>query len=447
MNKPTEKTITILHISDMQFGIHHEFGRRFQYEDGSMDTLKDRLCEDLRLMRETYAIAPDVVAVTGDLAEWGLPKEFAQAEDLLIAIAEETGLPRDRFLIVPGNHDINRKLCEAYFLTCEANGEEPVWPAYDKWKPFENFIARFYGHQNVFPAVPRWSLIEIPELKTAFACLNSTMAEGHLEEPAGDKSEIAQRKKERGGEYGHYGWCGEKQISWFAKNLISYERRQWLRVALIHHNLQPESRYVDKEYLRDAADFERMLGNRVNLVLHGHTHAADTRWLGGLQQTGHVPVMPTGSAGLKQDQRFNETPIQYQFIRIADNRIERFGREYRREAKIFVGDNLIGGGNNWQAALPLAPVLKLCDQGRLRTRRQNRRQRLRRQHRPNLGQYPWRSSRDLAGNAGRLGCISARWLVQIGRQPRRRLLVRNRPLPLRAGGIGQGHSVAPDPDG
>ena len=45
-----EPAVTILHVSDMQFGKHH----RFADPDGGFDTLLRRLCDDLDLLaRET----------------------------------------------------------------------------------------------------------------------------------------------------------------------------------------------------------------------------------------------------------------------------------------------------------------------------------------------------------------------------------------------------------
>lgn len=63
-------TITILHVSDMQFGRNHRFGRLgLGGADEKFDTLVKRLTDDLDKLRDDQGLKPDLVALTGDLAE------------------------------------------------------------------------------------------------------------------------------------------------------------------------------------------------------------------------------------------------------------------------------------------------------------------------------------------------------------------------------------------
>src|SRR5262245_45276346 len=111
-----EATVTILHVSDMQFGKHHRFGRLgLGGADEPFDTLLKRLTDDLDTLRKDEGLEPDLVALTGDLAEWGKPKEYADVLGFCEGVQRHLGLGRDRILVIPGNHDINRSLCEAYF--------------------------------------------------------------------------------------------------------------------------------------------------------------------------------------------------------------------------------------------------------------------------------------------------------------------------------------------
>jgi hypothetical protein len=61
-----------------------------------------------------------------------------------VRLIEHLGLGRDRVIIVPGNHDINRKSSEAYFNTCDADGETPRPPFWPKWKQYSQFLQEFY---------------------------------------------------------------------------------------------------------------------------------------------------------------------------------------------------------------------------------------------------------------------------------------------------------------
>ncbi len=119
-----EPAVTILHVSDMQFGKNH----RFADPDGGFDTLLRRLCDDLDLLARENSLKPDLVALTGDLAEWGMKREFEQVAVFGEGLLRHLKLDPDRLLVIPGNHDINRKLCEAYLLRCAGEGNDPKPP-------------------------------------------------------------------------------------------------------------------------------------------------------------------------------------------------------------------------------------------------------------------------------------------------------------------------------
>src|SRR6185436_5141312 len=108
-----DRPITVLHVSDPQFGKNHRFAQRdLSGWDAPFETLLARLTEDLRILREQHGLAPDLLVVTGDLAEWGLRSEFDDALKFLRGLCDFLKLPPSRVAIIPGNHDINRALCE-----------------------------------------------------------------------------------------------------------------------------------------------------------------------------------------------------------------------------------------------------------------------------------------------------------------------------------------------
>jgi DNA repair exonuclease SbcCD nuclease subunit len=179
------ESLTLLHISDMQFGRNHRFGQLGLHEtsETTFDTLFQRLSDDLALL-EKDSVRPQIIIVSGDLAEIGKKEEFADALELLIQLAERLQIPRERIVIVPGNHDINRKLSEAYFATCEGEGEEPVKPYWPKWKHYGALFQQFYGGipKLTFTEKEPWTLYELEDLKVVIAGLNSTMAESHRDD-------------------------------------------------------------------------------------------------------------------------------------------------------------------------------------------------------------------------------------------------------------------------
>jgi 3',5'-cyclic AMP phosphodiesterase CpdA len=154
-----DNAITILHVSDMQFGKYHRFAKEHPgTPPNPFDTLTQRLVDDLDYLmgvqkkhKPDVPIAkPDLIICTGDLAEWGLAKEFDQAFKFLGTVAEHLNLSRDRVIVIPGNHDINRKQCESYFLECSADDETPAFPWFPKWRQYKESFDKFYeGFSNI----------------------------------------------------------------------------------------------------------------------------------------------------------------------------------------------------------------------------------------------------------------------------------------------------------
>jgi hypothetical protein len=88
-----------------------------------------RICNDLKNLKNKPGLTPELIILTGDLAEWGRKSEFNDVLRFVQGLADYLGLSRQRIAIVPGNHDINRDACESYFKECEANEAKRVWLA------------------------------------------------------------------------------------------------------------------------------------------------------------------------------------------------------------------------------------------------------------------------------------------------------------------------------
>ena len=325
--------LTILHVSDTQFGAHHLFGGNgLTASDRAEDTLFGRLHRDLADLAREHGLRPDLLVVTGDLAEWGLPSEFRQVSEFLRALSEAAEIPRRNVAIVPGNHDINRMACAAYFADQESKEAEPVAPYWPKWRQFAAAFEDFYAdveHVTFTPDEP-WTLFEMPDLAMVVAGLNSTMAESHRD---GD----------------HYGWVGEHQLRWFVDRLADYRARGWLRLAAVHHNVV-RGAVLDEENLRDADDLDRLLGEPglANMVLHGHAHDARLNWL-----PSGLPVFSTGSAAVDAAARPTEVPNQYQLITVRRDGFTRYARQYALGQRRWIGDTRISRtGSDWRESRP-----------------------------------------------------------------------------------------------
>jgi hypothetical protein len=112
---------------------------------------------------------------------------------------------------------------------------------------------------RTFQPEQSWSLFPVPELEVVVAGLNSTWIEGH-DWPADGSLDHLKTKHM----IAHAGWCGERQLRWFAEKLGADEFRGWIKIGAVHHNLEPGVR-VDDENLRDAEDLEHYLGPQLHI--------------------------------------------------------------------------------------------------------------------------------------------------------------------------------------
>ena len=118
--------------------------------------------------------------------------------------------------------------------------------------------------------------------------------------------------------------------------------REWLRIAAIHHNIR-RGPVADDENLRDFGDLQRILGDYVNLFLHGHTYDGKTDWL-----NPKVPILATGSAALNVKECPEETSNQYQIVQIWADAFKRWARAYSPTNKRWEGDTKASrSGDTW----------------------------------------------------------------------------------------------------
>jgi len=96
--------ITILHLSDIHF-------KRNEKETFRED-VQGKMIAAIKMHREKYHMEPDFIAVTGDIAFSG--KEYTEAKVFFREL--KSVLPtKTRFLVVPGNHDLDREKISKFF--------------------------------------------------------------------------------------------------------------------------------------------------------------------------------------------------------------------------------------------------------------------------------------------------------------------------------------------
>jgi 3',5'-cyclic AMP phosphodiesterase CpdA len=275
----------------------------------------EKLRADVERVRNHYKVSPDLIVVTGDIAESSAKVEYDVARTFLAGLAAVCGIPTSQLLVVPGNHDIHWKLCQAARLRSEALGVEFKPSYYPKFEMYEAFLNGFYPPTMTDPAIPSvfrftselFVIYPFPELGLLAAGLNSCVRESERDED-------------------HYGWVDIDQTIRAIQVCDRIDpNRKLFRIALMHHNFRQESPY-DIENLRDAGELEVPLWKGgFKVILHGHQHIPKLPLAG----SPHMPlyVLATGSAGL-DGKALPENARRYQYIVFEGSRVDVYRRRF-----------------------------------------------------------------------------------------------------------------------
>ncbi len=155
--------LTWLHISDFHFRSADPYDR---------DVVLESLVDSVGRFHDAGRTV-DLVFATGDIAHSGHPAEYELATSFFDALLEKLRLPRDRLFVVPGNHDVDRKIGRKLLRTLNNQEEsneyfDPQYSsphatekmrAYGKW-----FDTYFQGIRN-FPTNSSCGAVEVVSIK------------------------------------------------------------------------------------------------------------------------------------------------------------------------------------------------------------------------------------------------------------------------------------------
>jgi 3',5'-cyclic AMP phosphodiesterase CpdA len=245
---------TLAHLSDIHLGplprpLYVELAGKRMLGYLNWQRRRRRYTRDVLdlLLADLASQQPDHVAITGDLVNLSLPREFMLARSWL----ETVGSP-DRVTVVPGNHDAYVRLRRdpgllrwADYMRSNEEAEELASP------------------EACFPFLRRFGDVALIGLSSAIATM-PLMASGRL---------------------------GRAQLARLGLLLDELGRQGLCRVLLIHHPPLPGVSW--KKSLHDAGALRRLLlRHGAELALHGHLHADSV----GSLETPHGPVHVVGIA-------------------------------------------------------------------------------------------------------------------------------------------------------
>lgn len=328
----------LLHLSDLHFGNKNRFS-----EDKPADLAKGFYKALLAAEAKNNILTSgkvDVVIVSGDLAESGARSQFADAKEFLTALAEELTLPRERFVFMPGNHDISWPSC----LRVRGELGDELFPPEElesrlntaKLANYRQFLATFYeapvtdteltGLEHSIPLGHGGWLRNFPELKLSVAALNTSEREhdklkgGFL----GREQAETLMKLWRDGDAKTYikiialhhnpvattitnaAWT----IDWLREKEKSAKTREPMTVDAFQHFIDDLIGFTGREHLLTVAK-----DTLAHLVLHGHHHDQGIPIVWPWVKNGGTPVLSVGSFGLNGDQLPGDAPLSCQLIK------------------------------------------------------------------------------------------------------------------------------------
>lgn len=266
------QTFTLIHMSDVHLGPIEGFHWRYwniKRGVGYLNWHRGRVRIHRRevanlIAADALAQGADHIAVTGDLANIGLPGEYGAATAWLASLGEP-----DRVSVVPGNHDI---------YTARLHGASCL----DTWAPYMRSGGDWSASEPVrFPFVKILGPVALIGLNSAI--------------PTPLFSAI--------------GRLGEAQLADLATCLDRLKAQNLIRVVLIHHPPLP-GQAPPRRALSDAAAFGDVLDRcGAELVLHGHNHRDTLLWRSG------VPVLGISAASAGRP-RHDEPLARYRVLRL-----------------------------------------------------------------------------------------------------------------------------------
>ena len=328
--------IVLLHLSDLHFGKNSRFAHEDHKEFGA--GLGQAVQEEAE--RRGFKKKPDLVIVTGDVAQQALPSEYKNAIEFFGGLVGQTGVDRERFVFLPGNHDVAWNKCIQVQVALEGEDitEDQLEPTMEKEKfaPFEKFKKDFLDGDPTAPPTPLACgafVYDFRDLRVSVAALNSCEEETHKKHGGELSSQQAQALMDHWSTTPVDAWIKiaaihhnpgdppQEVVEEYREFLKNVKKKKGLSTELINHFLADVAGFNGKKYLKELCK-----GRQVQLVLHGHQHEdahESWPWSG----IGNTHVLSAGSMGLAGNKLPKDQPNQVQLV-VLDPDNERLRAHY-----------------------------------------------------------------------------------------------------------------------
>jgi len=301
----TDRPIRVLHLSDLHFT-----------SDAVPETKLQWLDDDIRKGKWLDGGELDYVVISGDMTHQGSAEGFRQASEFVSLLVERFQLTAERFVLVPGNHDV-QDMDEAYQLRMKPVGDERqravelkeqgvfLVPHPEMYpQRLKEFSDQFYHPllQKPYPLDPaRQGVAYIfPETKLQLLTLNSCweIDQFHRTRASIHPDALARLIAE-----------ADRQIDQAIVN-TDVKPEDYLRIGVWHHPVADVERGIrNREFLGNLQN------NRVRVCLTGDVHEM-RRELIDYWHDNRMHVIGAGSFGSKGQDLSEGSPRLYNLLEI-----------------------------------------------------------------------------------------------------------------------------------
>ncbi|MDR6919982.1 metallophosphoesterase [Chryseobacterium sp. 2987] len=146
----------ILHISDLHVSLDTKYDGTIKDHDSYLSATDDE--NNLLYIERFTKFAKDIIGnsiiyllITGDITDWGEKTEFSYAKLYLEKIISELNIIKDNILLIPGDHDLNRRSLETQIASkVDSTFEEKNDAKFQNFADFYyDFLGRTFNPNNV----------------------------------------------------------------------------------------------------------------------------------------------------------------------------------------------------------------------------------------------------------------------------------------------------------
>jgi DNA-binding winged helix-turn-helix (wHTH) protein/predicted phosphodiesterase len=252
-------TLTWLHLSDLHFHESQEY---------DIEIILTALERDLKKLEQKKNIRPDLIFFTGDVVYSGKKEQYDKVgSHVFDRLLKATGLNKDRLLIVPGNHDVDRSQVSplAYHMIQAIESDTDIKRLFDDADERRVFMRRldnYAGFVRDYTNLPFSDErpffvrnLDIAGWRVGIIGLNSVWASGSVKDQAGkvkDHGELL---------------MGRHLVVDALEEIVSDQPD--VTIALVHHPFD-----WLKEF--DQAQVPGLLRRDCHFILRGHLHRTET---------------------------------------------------------------------------------------------------------------------------------------------------------------------------